>query len=112
MSKKDLLGLPHQERLQLLKFVSAVIWADLEVRPEEKTFLLNLALRLGLSEEELERTRDWLERPPPPEEVDPTLVPPRHRQVFLKAIEEVMIADHGIVSPEMESLKLLRQLLA
>ena len=47
MSVKDLVGLPHHERLQLVKFVSAVIWADLEVRPEEKAFLLSLAVRLG-----------------------------------------------------------------
>lgn len=111
MSVKGLVGLPHHERLQLVKFVSAVIWADLEVRPEEKTFLLSLALRLGLSKQEMERTRDWLEKPPPPEEVDPMLVPPRHRRLFLEAIEEAITADHGIASTEMESLKLLRQLL-
>jgi hypothetical protein len=108
---KTLAGLTHSERLQLLRFVSSAIWADLEVSPSEKTYLLSLALRLGLSEAEMERAHDWLEKPPPPEEVDPFQVPPQHRRLFLEAMEEAMTADRGIDAPEMESLSLLRQLL-
>jgi hypothetical protein len=43
--------------------------------------------------------------------VDPLQVPPRHCRLFLKTIEEAITADHGVASPEMESLKVLRQLL-
>ena len=109
---KGLTGLTRQERLQLLKFVSAAIWADLEVSPSERTYLLSLALRLHPSKEDAERVQVWLEKPPLPEEVDPFQVAPRHRRLFLEAMEQAMAADHVIDSPEMESLRVLRQLLA
>jgi hypothetical protein len=108
---KGLAGLSHTERMQLLKFVAAAIWADLEVSPSEKTFLLSLALRLGLSPNETESVRRWLETPPAPEEVDPARVSPRHRRLFLEALEEACLADRVVDAPERESLAVLRELL-
>jgi hypothetical protein len=109
---KDLGTLTRRERLQLLKFVSAAIWADLQVGEKEKSFLLSLALRLGLPEEEAEHLRDWLERPPPPEEVDPSQIPPENREVFLAAIRAAMSSDHVPDAPERETLALLEELLS
>jgi uncharacterized tellurite resistance protein B-like protein len=105
---KGLESLTRAERLQLIKFVSAAVWADLEVNPSEKTYLLDLALRMGLPGEDMS---EWLEKPPPPEEVDPNRIPPEHRRIFLEAMEHAMRADRAIDSPELESLRLLRELL-
>jgi hypothetical protein len=108
---KGLGALTRRERLQLLKFVSAAIWADLQVGEREKSFLLSLALKLGIPEEEADHLRDWLERPPPPEEVDPSRIPPEHRAIFLDAIRAGMSSDHGLDAPERETLDVLEELL-
>jgi uncharacterized tellurite resistance protein B-like protein len=107
---QGLANLNHAQRLHLMKFACAAVWADLEVSPSEKTFILGLALRLGLSEDEMAKVSSWLEEPPAPEEVDPALVPPEHRKVFLEAIQEAVEADHVVDGPERESLRLLQDL--
>ena len=101
--------LGHGEKLQLLKFVCAAAWADLEVTPAEKTFVLSLALKLGLRGDEVER---WLETPPAPEEVDPNSVAPEHRRLFLDTIEGAMEADHVVDGRELDMMRLLRELLS
>ena len=108
---KELGTLTRRERLQLLKFVSAAIWADLQVGEREKSFLLSLALKLGIPEEEADHLRDWLERPPPPEEVDPAQIPSANRAIFLEAIRSAMWSDHVLDAPERETLALLEELL-
>jgi uncharacterized membrane protein YebE (DUF533 family) len=109
---KDLGKLTRKERLQLLKFVSAAIWADLEVGEPEKSFVLSLALKLRLPDDEVDHLRDWLERPPPPEDVDPAQIAHEHRAIFLGAIREAMTTDHVIDGPERETLRLLEELLS
>lgn len=108
---KDLGKLTRGERLRLLKFVAAALWADLEMSRPEKSFLLSLALKLRLPEDEVEHLADWLERPPPPEEVDPALIPPEHRALFLEAVRQGMTADHRLDAPERETFRLLEELL-
>jgi hypothetical protein len=105
------LKLRRAERLQLLRFVCAAVWSDLQVSATEKSFILSLALRLGLPADEVEKVRGWLETPPLPEEVDPNLVPVEHRQIFLEAVQGAMEADHVVDAAEHETLKLLRELL-
>jgi uncharacterized tellurite resistance protein B-like protein len=107
----NLASLTRRERLQLMKFACAAVWADLDVNRSEKSYILSLALRLGLSNAETEQVRGWLEAPPPPEEVDPAQIPLEHRRLFLEAIEDVVAADRVIDGPELESLRLLRELL-
>jgi hypothetical protein len=106
-----LASLTRRERLQLMKFVCSAVWADLEVNRSEKSYILSLVLRLGLSAAEAEQVQGWLESPPPPEEVDPNQIPPEHRRLFLDAIEKAVAADRVIDGPELESLRLLRELL-
>ena len=72
--------LGHADKLQLLRIVCAAASADLEVTPSEKTFVLSLALKLGVSGDEAAQFERWLETPPAPEEVDPASVPPEHRR--------------------------------
>jgi uncharacterized membrane protein YebE (DUF533 family) len=103
--------LTRAERLQLVKFACAAAWADLEVNRTERSFILGLALRLGLPKDEIEHVREWLETPPSPDEVDPNLIPPEHRRLFLEAVEEAMVADGVMDGPERDSLQVLRDLL-
>jgi uncharacterized tellurite resistance protein B-like protein len=103
--------LTRAERLQVMKFVCAVAWADLEVNRSEESFILSLALRLGLPKDEIQHVREWLERPPSPDEVDPNLIPQEHRALLLQAVEETVAADGMVDGPERESLQLLRDLL-
>jgi len=60
----------------------------------------------------VEHLRDWLERPPPPEEVDPAQIAHEHRTIFLGAIREAMTTDHVIDGQERETLRLLEELLS
>jgi uncharacterized tellurite resistance protein B-like protein len=108
---KGLASLTRRERMQLMRFVCAAVWSDLEVSRSEKTYILSLALRMGLREDEAEQVRGWLEMPPPPEDVDPAQLPREHRSLFLKAIEEAVAADRVVDAPERESLRLLYELL-
>jgi uncharacterized tellurite resistance protein B-like protein len=103
--------LSAKDRLQLLKFVCSFVWADLDVRSSEKTFVLGLTQRLDLPEAEIEQVTAWLETPPPIDEVDPLLIPPRHRRLFLEAMEQAVVSDGSISPSETESLALFRQLL-
>jgi hypothetical protein len=72
---------------------------------------MSLALRMGLPTDEAGQVRQWLERPPSPEEVDPNDVPPEHRRLFLDAVEEAVAADRVVDGPELETVRLLRELL-
>ena len=99
-------------RLRLMKFVCSFAWADLQVNVAERAFVAQLIRRLSLDEEERKKVRGWLEIPPSPDSVDPGLIPPAHRKVFLEAIEGVIIADGEIAPEERENLQLLQELLA
>ena len=106
-----LASLSVEERLQLLRFVCSFVWADLDVGPSEKTFVLGLTQRMDLADAEIEEVKSWLETPPPPEEVDPASIPVAHRLLFLEAVEEALRADGTVSPPESEALALFRQLL-
>ncbi len=108
---QGLARLTRAERLQLLRFVCAAVWSDLEVSPSERSFIMSLALRLGLPEDEMRHVTEWLERPPAPEEVDPNNIPREHRRLFLDAIEQAIRVDRAVDRPEAESLRLLQELL-
>lgn len=103
--------LSHPERMRLMKFVCSFAWADLEIRPEERRFVGNLIDRLELDSEEQAKVRGWLEVPPTPEAIDPTLIPHEHRDIFLHEIEGVIFSDGEIADEERESYELLKALL-
>ena len=107
----NLTGLDHSQRLRLLQFVCSFAWADLEVHPREREFVLRLVQRLELAPEEAKQVQEWLVLPPPLETVDPMQIPAAHRKLFLAAIDGVIAADGAIAPEERESLRLLEQLL-
>ncbi|NVB41330.1 TerB family tellurite resistance protein [Pseudenhygromyxa sp. WMMC2535] len=94
-----------------MKFVCSFAWADLEIQDEERTLVGNMISRLGL-EEDRKQVESWLKHPPRPEDVDPTEVPPEHRQLFLEAVREMVNADARVDEAEAESLALFEQLLS
>ncbi len=104
-------SLSKDERLQLMRFVCSFAWADLEIRDEERVYVADLMRRLDLDEDEEVQVQGWLSRPPAPEDVDPTLIPVEHRQIFLDALLGVLGSDGEIDEAETESFNLLSMLL-
>jgi tellurite resistance protein len=94
-----------------MKFVCSFAWADLEIRPEERSFVAQLVGRLDLDRGEAHQVAAWLELPPEPEAIDPTLVPLAHRKLFLESVEGVIRADGEISPEERENLTLFKHLL-
>jgi uncharacterized tellurite resistance protein B-like protein len=102
--------LDRSERMRLMKFVCSFAWADLEIRPEEREFIREMVTRLALDEDEGEAVQAWLELPPEPESIDPTLVPAAHRKVFIEAIEGIIASDGEIAPEEIENFRLFHDL--
>lgn len=103
--------LSRAERLQLLRFVTSFVWADLSVNDDERALVTRLVLRLKLDPEEARQVEDWLRVPPLPDSVDPAAVPPAHRQLVLDAVRAVVEADGKVSPEERTNLRLLEQLL-
>jgi uncharacterized tellurite resistance protein B-like protein len=102
--------LDRSERMRLMKFVCSFAWADLEIRPEERDFIRKMVTRLALDEEEEEAVQAWLDLPPDPESIDPTMVPAAHRRVFIEAIEGIIASDGEIAPEETENFRLFHDL--
>jgi uncharacterized tellurite resistance protein B-like protein len=104
-------GLERHERLQLMKFICSFAWADLEVSAEERRYVGRLVRRLEMDSAEAAQIERWLEVPPHPEEVDPTLVPEQHRRLFVDSILGLIEADGDVSEEERSSLALFERLL-
>jgi uncharacterized tellurite resistance protein B-like protein len=102
--------LNREDRMRLMQFVCSFAWADLEIRPEEREFIREMVARLALDGEDGEEVRSWLDLPPEPESIDPTLVPATHRRVFIEAIKGVIAADGEIAPEEIENFRLFHDL--
>ena len=94
-----------------MRFVCSFAWIDLEVKQEERELVARLIRRLQLDDEEKEYVSRWLESPPPPESVDPALVPRAHRMTFLRAVESTVTADGEGSPEERDSLVIFAQLI-
>ena len=110
LPRMALTTLDREERLQLMKFVCSFAWADLEVADEERKFVGKLIDKLGLEADEIAMVEDWLEVPPPPEEVDPNNIPREHRQLFIDAARAMVVVDGRVDPDEAENLALLEML--
>jgi len=104
-------SLDKEERLRLMKFICSFAWADLEVQDEERSFVHDMVERLHLGEAERALVNEWMEVPPPAEELDPSEIPVAHRQLFLDAARAMIVADGRVDHDEAENLVLLEQLM-
>ncbi len=111
MTRVEELGqLSRSERRRLLQFVTSFAWADLDVSPREAAFVHGLVSRLKLSAEEALEVSEWLKTPPAADEIDPTEIPKRHRQLFIDVVREMVESDGHATAEERENLRLLEQL--
>ncbi len=99
------------ERLRLLRFVCSFAWADLEVTPGERAAIQGLVRRLRLSAAERAKVQEWLQVPPPAEDLDPTEIPADERRLFLDEVRRLVAADGRASDAERSSLKLFERLL-
>ncbi|MGB0680687.1 MAG: TerB family tellurite resistance protein [Polyangiales bacterium] len=104
-------SLDKEERLRLMKFICSFAWADLHVQSAERSFVHKMMHRLALAEDEAAQVQEWLEVPPPADELDPNDIPKAHRKLFLDAARALVMADGEVESTEVENLILLEQLL-
>ena len=103
--------LSPSERMNLMKFVCSFVWTDLHVSQAERDLVMRISGSLQLTDAEATQVKSWLEVPPPIDEVNPTMVPPAHRQLFLTTLEMVVKADGKVVGAEVDSLALFRDLI-
>jgi uncharacterized membrane protein YebE (DUF533 family) len=104
-------ALNKEDRLQLMRFVCSFAWADLEIADAEREFIVKMVVRLKLDDEEQEQVAQWLEVPPPADDLDPADVPKEHRQLFLDAAKAMILSDGSVEDVEAENLIILDQLL-
>ncbi len=99
------------DRRRLMRFVCSFAWADLQVNDKERALVKRMVQTLRLDAEEKKQVQGWLEKPPRPDEVDPTMGPHAHRQLFIDAIKAMIVADGVVTREEVEDLKLFVALL-
>jgi hypothetical protein len=98
--------------MNLLKFVCSFVWTDLRVTQAERDLVMRIAGYLHLTDDEVRQVKKWLAVPPREEEVDPTTVPRKHRELFLEAAKLAVEADGRVVPAERDSIALFRDLVA
>ena len=103
--------LSREDRLQLMRFVCSFAWADLEIQPEEREFIVKMVARLELNEDETAQVAQWLQVPPRADDLDPEDIPREHRQLFLDAAKAMIMSDGSVEDVEAENLIILDALL-
>ncbi len=103
--------LSREDRMQLMRFVCSFAWADLEVRPEEREFIVKMITHLKLDEDETAQVAEWLQVPPPADDLDPEDIPREHRKLFLDAARALILTDGNVEDVEAENLIILDALL-
>ena len=99
-------ALSHEDRLTVLRFASAFLWADLELAEAEEAFLHDLADELAVA-----RDPALLERPPLPEEVDPSGLSPQVAALVRDVVLRAIAADGRVDRLELALFDLLDELL-
>ena len=104
--------LPPDMRMKLINFICVFAWADFDIQPEEKRFILDLCSKFQVSDEDRAKVESWLEAPPDVNEVaDPTSIPLGYREIFLEEILKLIAADHKIDKEEADILRTFRDIL-
>jgi uncharacterized tellurite resistance protein B-like protein len=101
-------ALSASDRLLLMKFLCAFAWTDLEVSDKERHFVRRLVELAKLGPDDAKQVEEWLEVAPAPSSVDPKLVPPQHRRLFVDSIRALVYADGKVDPDERESFDRLK----
>jgi uncharacterized tellurite resistance protein B-like protein len=104
-------GLTVSDRLELLKFLCAFAWVDLEVSEKERLFVQRILALANLDESATKQVEEWLHVAPSPGSLDPQNVPTAHRRLFVDAIRAVIFADGKIDPEERAALERLKSAL-
>lgn len=102
----------RSDKLSLMSFMCNAAWGDVEIQPEERNYILKLADKLAMSDEDIDTINGWLKSPPPIDDVDPTVIPQRLRETFLKQMEAIIAVDGVITDDESEMISLVKALLS
>ena len=106
----DMDAMKPSDRMKLIQMACVAAWSDMDMAPEERTVVLELATRLALEGDELTTVEGWLKSPPP--EFDPYTIPRAYREAFLSAMTKVAKADGRIDPEETETFRLIRELVS
>lgn len=98
-------------KLSLMRFMCNAAWGDVEVQPEERDYIVKVANRLGLDENDMASVDLWLKSPPPIDSVDPTAIPAHHVKTFLKEMQAIIDADGVVTDDEADLMSLMKELL-
>jgi len=106
----DIDAMDPADRMKLIQMACVAAWSDMDIAPEERDVVLELATRLALSDDEIKTVESWLKTPPP--EFDPYTIPRAYREAFLAAMIKVAKADGRIDPEETETFRLIRELVS
>lgn len=99
------------DQLRVLRFTASFLWADLDVDVRERAFFVDLARELGVPRDRAASILELLERPPVPEDVDPTCVPPALAPLVRDAVLRAIASDGRVMPAEIAMFDLLDELL-
>ena len=102
----------RSDKLSLMRFMCNAAWGDVEIQPEERTYILKLADKLDMDEDDVAQINGWLKSPPPIDDVDPTVIPQRLRETFLEEMEAIIAVDGVVTDDESEMIGLVKALLS
>lgn len=103
--------LPHADRLCVLRFAAAFLWADLHVDLAEHAFFVALARELGVPNASLPSALEMLSLPPDAEQIDPTRVTPALAATLRDVALRAIASDGRVRTKEMALFDLLDELL-
>lgn len=99
-------SLNRGSRHAIVSIAATFLWADLEMHDTERDFLSALAREL-----DVDLDPDLLQRPPAPEDVDPSRVDPRAANAVRSAALRAIASDGRVAPSEMRLFDLLDELL-
>jgi tellurite resistance protein len=106
----DMEAMSSADRMSLIQMACVAAWSDMDIAPQERTVVLELAAKLALNDSEVATVESWLKSPPP--EFDPYSIPRAYREAFLAAMVKVANADGRIDPEETETFRLIRELIS
>ncbi len=101
--------LSKQDRMRLMQHLCYVAWADGEVQDDERLAIMRLVNEFELDTDEANQVEAWLAKTPEAAP-DPAEIAPEHRQMFVDAARELIMADGRIAPEEREKLNVFKLL--